>query len=55
MSSFPQWNKSAIVDALPSERERRMTGQAFRDCVGYMVGDQFGQGLDELLGLAARG
>ncbi|MFD4247049.1 DUF488 family protein [Streptomyces sp. NPDC058525] len=70
---FPQWNQSAIIDAVPADIEyrwipklggRRHTPQgvpsvngawrvkAFRDYADYMAGDEFAQGLEELLGLA---
>ncbi|MEU9591485.1 DUF488 domain-containing protein [Streptomyces sp. NPDC048193] len=74
--TFPQWNQSAIEEALPSDiayrRIPRLGGRrhtpkgvpsengawrvkAFRDYADYMASDEFTEGLDELLGLAARG
>ncbi|MFD5447953.1 DUF488 domain-containing protein [Streptomyces sp. NPDC003470] len=73
---FPQWNESAIVDALPPDIAYRRIPQlggrrhtpkgvpsengawrvkAFRDYADYMASDQFEEGLEELLRLAARG
>ncbi|MFH8442039.1 DUF488 family protein [Streptomyces sp. NPDC018026] len=69
----PQWNRSAVVENLPSDIEyrwfprlggRRHTPKgvrsengawrvkAFRDYADYMAGDEFAEGLDELIRLA---
>jgi len=73
---FPQWNQSAIIEALPASIEyrwleklggRRHTPQgvpsvneawqvkAFRDYADYMQGDEFKDGLNQLLELAENG
>ncbi|GGK20389.1 hypothetical protein GCM10011583_60350 [Streptomyces camponoticapitis] len=70
---FPQWNQSAITEALPNDLEyrwipklggRRHTPKglpsvngawrvkAFRDYADYMGGDEFTDGLEELMELA---
>ncbi|MYR43822.1 DUF488 domain-containing protein [Streptomyces sp. SID5910] len=74
--TFPQWNRSAIEEALPADIAYRRIPQlggrrhtpkgvpsengawrvkAFRDYADHMASDEFREGLDELIGLAAEG
>ncbi|MGW9497907.1 DUF488 domain-containing protein [Streptomyces prasinus] len=70
---YPQWNRTAIIDALPSGIEYRWIAElggrrhtpkgvpsengawrvkGFRDYADYMAGEEFAEGLSELLELA---